>query len=72
MKHFQSTRLVHKPVTLIGFAVYVLALIFLATVVVAIDRDSHSVSDTVYGAFPYFASTFLLVEWIASKTCEKS
>jgi len=49
-----------------------LALAFLVNVFVAVDRQSHSVSDTLYGIFPYWTMTFLLVEWIASRTDGKS
>jgi hypothetical protein len=34
----------------------------------AIDRHSHSVSDTLFGVFPFFACTFLLVDWLARST----
>src|SRR5215471_19608766 len=30
-----------------------------------LSRDRSSVSDTMYGVFPFFACTFLLVAWIA-------
>ena len=33
----------------------------------AVDRHSHSATDTLYGIFPYFACTFLLVDWIARR-----
>ncbi len=48
----------------LGFAV-----IFCATVFVAVDRHSHSVSDTLYGIFPFFVCTFLLFDWVGSRTC---
>ena len=32
---------------------------------VAIDRHSHSVSDTLYGIFPFWACAFLLYDWLA-------
>ena len=48
-----------------GFVVliYGTVLVFLA-----FDRTSHSASDTLYGVFPYFACTFLLLNWLASNT----
>jgi hypothetical protein len=39
-------------------------------VFLAIDRKSHSVSDTLYGVFPFFACAFLLFDWIAGRTCD--
>jgi hypothetical protein len=45
-----------------------MALLLCINVFVVIDRHSHSVSDTLYGVFPYFASSFLLLNWLASRT----
>jgi hypothetical protein len=59
----------YLPASAAGAIVWLMAIIFCATVFVAIDRHSHSVSDTVYGVFPFFACTFLLVDWVASRTC---
>lgn len=61
----------HIPVSWQGWAIFVLAALFIVNVFWAIDRSSHSVSDTFYGVFPYFVSVAVLVEWIASKTSEK-
>ena len=36
----------------------------------AVDRHSHSVSDTLYGVFPYFVCSFLAVNWVASRTSD--
>jgi len=58
----------HLPVSVPGFLICVLAGIFCLTVFLAVDRHSHSVSDTLYGIFPFFACTFRLLEWIAGKT----
>ncbi len=45
-----------------------LALLFCVQVFVALDRHSHSASDTLYGVFPYFISCFLLLDWVARNT----
>ena len=37
-------------------------------VFLAVDRHSHSVSDTLYGIFPYVVPCLMLVNWVASKT----
>lgn len=55
----------YLPTSAAGFAVFVLAVAFCLNVFVAIDRHSHSVSDTLYGVFPFFTCTFLIVDWIA-------
>jgi hypothetical protein len=58
----------YVPVSVPGAIVCVLAALFCATVFVAVDRHSHSVSDTLYGIFPFFVCTFLLVDWVGSRT----
>jgi len=45
-----------------------LALAFCLQVFIAIDRHSHSASDTLYGFFPFAAPTFLLLIWVAERT----
>jgi hypothetical protein len=61
----------YLPVSIPGALVCLLALLFCLTVFTAVDRHSHSASDTLYGIFPYFACTFLLVDWIGSRTSGK-
>jgi len=58
----------YRPVALPGWIVVALALIFCVNVFVAIDRHSHSASDTLYGIFPYFVCALVIVGWIASRT----
>ena len=59
---------VYLPASWQGSTLVVLALAFCVQVFVAVDRHSHSVSDTLYGIFPYFACCFLLLNWVASNT----
>jgi hypothetical protein len=61
----------YQPVSWQGMAVLVLAVAFCVTVFTAIDRHSHSASDTLYGIFPYFACCFLLVNWVAANTAKE-
>jgi len=58
----------YVPSSFLGAVISMLALAFCATVFYAIDRHSHSASDTLYGVFPYFACTFLLVDWFAGRS----
>ena len=58
----------YVPVSVAGVMLVLMGLAFCVQVFVAIDRHSHSVSDTLYGIFPYFACCFLLINWIASNT----
>jgi hypothetical protein len=59
----------YVPVSIPGAVLWVVAMFFCATVFMAVHRHSHSVSDTLYGIFPFFVCTFLLVDWVASRTC---
>jgi len=58
----------HLPTSVSGATVVIAAAAFCINVFLAIDRHSHSVSDTLYGVFPYFVCTFLLVDWVAGRT----
>jgi hypothetical protein len=66
---FKRTGWFFVPVSIPGIVIVLAALAFCAQVFFAIDRKSHSVSDTLYGIFPYFACAFLLFDWVAGKTC---
>ncbi len=70
MKQYWFKRLgwVYRPVSWQGFLVVLFAIAFCVNVFIAVDRHSHSASDTMYGVFCYFVCTFLLVNWIASNT----
>ena len=58
----------YLPCSLAGAVLCFLAAGFCATVFVAVDRHSHSASDTLHGVYPYFATTFLLLDWIARRS----
>jgi hypothetical protein len=62
----------YVPVSVPGVVVCLLAAVFCVTVFAAVDRHSHSVSDTLYGVFPFFVCTFLLLDWIGGRTSEKA
>jgi hypothetical protein len=62
----------YLSVSLPGVIIALAALVFCAQVFFVIDRKSHSVSDMLYGVFPFFASTFLLLDWIAGRTSRPS
>lgn len=62
----------HVPVSVAGTMVTVGALAFCVQVFVAIDRQSHSVSDTLYGVYPFIIPTLLLLDWVASRTSESA
>lgn len=59
---------VYRPVAWQGVLAVLLALIFCVQVFLAVDRRSHSVSDTLYGSFPYVVPCLMLLNWLASKS----
>ncbi len=65
---FRRLGWIHVPRGIAGWIVLLGALAFCANVFWAIDRHSHSVTDTLYGVFPYFVVTFLLYEWIGARS----
>ena len=54
----------YLPVSVPGAVICLLATLFCFTVFRAVDRHSHSATDTLYGIFPFFTCAFLLVDWI--------
>ena len=61
----------YLPVSMPGAIITLVAVAFCAQVFLAIDHKSHSVSDTLYGVFPFFACAFLLFDWIAARTATR-
>jgi len=71
MKHhswFKSWGWIYRPTSWQGFLACLIALAFCFQIFVAVDRMSHSVSDTLYGIFPYILPCLMLLYWVASKT----
>ncbi|MGA3015122.1 MAG: hypothetical protein ABSD71_13930 [Bacteroidales bacterium] len=65
---FKRIGWIYIPVSIIGALLGLAVLFFCVTVFLAVDRHSHSVSDTLYGIFPYFVSAFTILFWIAANT----
>ena len=65
---FKPWRWIYLPVSVEAVLLVAFALIFCVQVFVAVDRHSHSASDTLYGIFPYVVPCLILLYWIASKT----
>jgi hypothetical protein len=59
---------VYRPSSWQGFVLVLLAGVFCVQVFVAVDRHSHSVSDTFYGVFPFVVPCLMLLNWVASHT----
>ncbi|HEY4053993.1 MAG TPA: hypothetical protein VGL74_09625 [Terriglobales bacterium] len=71
---FRTWGWIYRPVSWQGSLLCALTLIFCVQVFLAIDRHSHSASDTLYGISPYFyfVSALGLLGWIASHTSSRA
>ena len=56
------------PTSVIGWLACAGTLAFCVNTFWAIDRHSHSVSDTLYGLFPFWVPAPLALGWIADRT----
>ena len=72
MVWFKQFGLFFRPISIGGWIISFLALAFCVQILVFVDNHSHSISDTLYGIFPYWAPTFLLWLWIAGRTSGRS
>jgi hypothetical protein len=68
MRWFKPFGLVFLPVSIPGWMATIFAAAFCAHIFLFVDGHSHSVSDTLYGVFPYWVPTFLLWIWLAGRT----
>ena len=59
---------IYRPASVVGVILVFLAVVFCVQVFLAVDRHSHSVSDTLYGIFPYVVPCLMVLDWVASKT----
>ena len=59
---------IYRPTSWQAVVLVLLAGVFCFQVFVAVDRRSHSVSDTLYGVFPFIVPCLMLLNWVASKT----
>lgn len=68
---FKRAGWIYVPISVPGAIITLAAVLFCVQVFLAVDHKSHSVSDTLYGVFPFFASVFLLFDWLAGRTSDK-
>ena len=71
MPWFRRIGWFYVPVSAAGAVITIGALAFCVQVFLAVDRQSHSVSDTLYGVYPFVIPTLLLLDWIASRASER-
>ena len=69
---FKKWGWLYRPVHPLGYAIALAALVFVVQVFLAIDRQSHSVTDTLYRFYPYAVPTFLGLMWIAARTSDEN
>ena len=62
---------VYRPIAWQGWVVSILVAVFCVQVFMAVDRKSHSVSDTLYGIFPFVVPALGIWGFVASRTSNK-
>jgi hypothetical protein len=70
-KWFREWGWFYMPRAWPGWLLLALTVLFCLQVFTAIDRHSHSASDTLYGIFPFWVSAWTILGWIASRTSNK-
>ncbi len=68
LRWFRRTTYWYIPCHICGWIIVLLAISFCATVVIAADRHAHSISDMLYGIYPYIVCTILVIDRIAERT----
>lgn len=68
MRWFKPVGILFVPISVAGWIFCAAALSFCVQVFWAIDRHSHSVTDTLYGVYPFWVPTLLGLAWIADRT----
>jgi hypothetical protein len=63
---------IYRPTSWQAAVLVALAGVFCAQVFIAVDRHSHSASDTFYGVFPFVVPCLMLLNWVASKTSQEA
>lgn len=70
-KWFRKYQWIYLPISWQGQLVTLFVAVFNVQVFIAIDRNSHSVSDTLYGIFPYLVGSLAILFWVASNSSKK-
>ena len=68
MKWFRPAGMLFIPASVPGWVITILAVAFCAQVFWFVDSRSRSISDTLYGVFPFIVPTLLALAWIADRT----
>lgn len=70
LKWFKRIGWFYFPVSIPGAIAWFFGILFCLNVLRAVDRHSHSASDTLYGIFPCFTCVFLIMDWLGSRNSE--
>lgn len=65
---FKKLGSVYLPVHPLGYLVTILAIAFMVPVIMAADRNAHSVTDGLYQIFVFATCTAFWWKWVAEKT----
>lgn len=68
---FRPLGWIYRPASIEGVLLVLITVAFCVQVVLAVDRRSHSASDTLYGVFPFVVPALMVLNWIASKTAQR-
>jgi len=68
MRWFKPLGIFFRPVSAAGWIITLAAAAFCVHIFLFANGKAHSVSDVLYGIFPYWVPTFLLWAWIAGRT----
>jgi hypothetical protein len=66
---FKKAGWVYLPVSIMGVIVTLLAVTFMVSVMMAANRNVHSITDESYEIFVYATCTAFWWKWVAEKTC---
>ncbi|MCL5669767.1 MAG: hypothetical protein M1423_00460 [Acidobacteria bacterium] len=69
---FKEWGWVYLPVSAMGWLAVFLVASFCVNTFLAVDAHSQSVSDTLYGIFPYWIPAVGVLDWVAGKTSGKA
>ena len=68
MMWFKPAGILFRPASAIGWLITLLTIAFCVQVFLFVDGHSHSVTDTLYGIFPFWGPALLALAWVADRT----
>lgn len=68
---FRRAGWVYRPISAVGWVLTLITAALTVQVFVAVERHSHSASDTLIGIFPYVGLFLVILGWIAHHTSTK-